>query len=254
MRICTPCYYDLKKNIVPSLALSRGLWIGDIPEALSHLTFVEKMLIARVCHNHYVVKVTSGRYKMKALAFIFTGPCKPTAADIERTPMLVRQDKVKEALNWLVLNNKEYADVLVSNINLSQYPVCGAAVTIDYCQSILNRAPEAMSVHDQDNKEGTERGPCLFLVQGLSGDEYTRLLLQVLKAKALQHLTSNSKILFVGHAKDPLSLFRNPGLYSSMFLWLFPYSKGGPDQKSSYGKLSLFVHKGHLLLYHDKQF
>jgi hypothetical protein len=94
---------------VPALALANGLWVGKIPDELRDLTYAEQLLIARVHHNRCIVKVSSGMSKMHAnaisfsnlmlkiyhvlpppieeldevLAFIYTGPCKPTKADFQ---------------------------------------------------------------------------------------------------------------------------------------------------------------------------
>ena len=91
------------------LALANDLWIGNVPEELQGLTYAEKLLIARVRHNRCVIRVTGGVHKMKAnaitfanptpkvynvlpppleemdevLAFIYTGPCRPTLDDFK---------------------------------------------------------------------------------------------------------------------------------------------------------------------------
>ena len=135
-RICPLCIDSLEKTKVPTLALANGLWIGEIPDELQDLTYAEQLLIARVRHNRCMVKVSSGMDKMCAnaisfsnpmpkvynvlpppieemdevLAFIYTGPCKPTKADFKRTPMLVRHLKVAKALYWLKLNHIDYYD------------------------------------------------------------------------------------------------------------------------------------------------
>ena len=106
-RVCPLCVESLEKNKVPTLALANGLWVGKIPDELRDLTYAEQLLIARVRHNRCIVKVSSGMSKMHAnaisfsnpmpkiynvlpppieemddvLAFIYTGPCKPTKAD-----------------------------------------------------------------------------------------------------------------------------------------------------------------------------
>ena len=41
----------------------------------------------------------------EVLAFIYTGPCKPTKADFQRTPLLVRCLKVSKALHWSVFDS-----------------------------------------------------------------------------------------------------------------------------------------------------
>ena len=102
----------------------------------------------------------------EVLACIFTGPCQPTKADIERTPLLVRRNKVVDALHWLKLNHLDYSDMLISEENLLQYPENDAPVVIDYRQSVINKDKEATSVHDNEDEEGVEEGPCSFVVQG----------------------------------------------------------------------------------------
>ena len=147
-RVCPICIESLDKNKVPTLALANGLWVGKIPDELKDLTYAEQLLIARVRHNRCIVKVSSGMSKMCAnaisfsnpmpkiynilpppieemdevLAFIYTGPCKPTKADFQRTPLLVRRLKVSKALHWLKLNHVDYYDCEISDKNLASYP------------------------------------------------------------------------------------------------------------------------------------
>ena len=47
-KICDSCRTSILKGNVPSNALANGLWIGEVPEELSSLRFVERLLIARV--------------------------------------------------------------------------------------------------------------------------------------------------------------------------------------------------------------
>ena len=123
--VCYICVESLEKEKMPTLALANGLWVGEIPDELQNLTYAEQLLIARVRHNRCIIKVSSGMDKMRAnaisfsnpmpkiynvlpppieemdevLAFIYTGPCKPTKADFIRTPLLVRRLKVSKALH-----------------------------------------------------------------------------------------------------------------------------------------------------------
>jgi hypothetical protein len=66
------------------------------------------------------------------LAFIFTGPCKPTPEDMQRTPLLVRRRKICNALEWLKLNHVDYYDLDISYENLEKYPENGSPVVIAY--------------------------------------------------------------------------------------------------------------------------
>ena len=82
------------------------------------------------------------------LAFIYTGPYKPTKSDFERIPLLVRHKKVAAALEWLKLNHQDYFDLEISYENLKEYPEDMPPVVIDYKESIFNKDPESTAVND----------------------------------------------------------------------------------------------------------
>ncbi|KAH7902809.1 hypothetical protein BJ138DRAFT_969715, partial [Hygrophoropsis aurantiaca] len=54
--ICPKCLSTLQKGKTPTLSLANGLWIGEVPDQLKGLTYVEKLLIARVRHNRCIVR------------------------------------------------------------------------------------------------------------------------------------------------------------------------------------------------------
>ncbi|KAJ6474261.1 hypothetical protein C8R45DRAFT_768417, partial [Mycena sanguinolenta] len=146
--VCVDCESSLLRNIVPTHALANHLWIGQVPWQLRDLKFAEQILIAKVRHNRCVVRVASGRGKMMAntimfpspiakvyhtlplsrtevndvLAFIFLGATQPTEQDFERTPMLVRRRNVRDALEWLKLNDSDYHTLTISEQNLADLP------------------------------------------------------------------------------------------------------------------------------------
>jgi hypothetical protein len=278
--VCKQCIISLKKGKMPKMSLANGLWLGKVPNELQDLKYAEMLLIARVRHNQCIVKVkASGRYKMRAnaivfenpipkvynllpppireldqiLAFMFTGPCKPTKDDLKRTPLLVRRNKIAKALQWLILNHSDYEGVEISEDNLNQYPLEDVPVVIDYRESILNKEAEESSLHDTEGDDGFD-GDCSFVVHGLYGEEYTTMTTEGLKAVALEHLTQNNKMLFIGHSKEPLTSFRNPQLFPSMMPWLFPYGLGGICNPKHHGHTSTREFIKHLLMYHDKRF
>jgi len=129
------------------------------------------------------------------LAFIYTGPCKPTKADFKRTPLLVRRLKVSKALHWLKLNHIDYYDCSISERNLASYPDEGPPVVVDYYTSSLNKDPESTSIHDMEEEDGTTEGPCPFIVHGITGEELSTKTMKTIKAIALRHLTSEAKYL-----------------------------------------------------------
>ena len=247
--ICSNCQGCVRKEKIPRLALANGLWIGKVPDVLKDLSFVEKLLVARVCHTCAFVKVASGMRKMKvnivafespvqkiynklpppredldeALAILFTGPCKPTAEDFARMPFLVRRNAVIKALEWLKLNHVDYADLEISHSNVMQYEEGKPPVSVEYRPSATNKVPEGTSVHDDLEEDGTAKGQCSFMVHGLTGEAYNSMTPNALKAMALRHLNSGEKVLAVGHSDQLQSMWNNPQLYPQMFPWLFPY-------------------------------
>jgi hypothetical protein len=242
------------------------------------------MMIAKVRHNRCVVWVASGRGKLVAnaimfatpirkvydilplsrdelsevLAFVFLGSAKPTDADFVHTPMFVRRQRVKAALDWLKLNHKDYISLEISDDNLNDLPEAGIPCGVDWKQTEggdSNLVPEAMSVDNPgDVDEGTSSGPCSFAVAGLTGEEYAMADIRTLKIKALDHLKCGGQTLGIGQAESPESTFNNIQLYPQTFPWLFPYGHGGIGHPAHKRFISEGEHKRHLLMYHDKRF
>ena len=276
---CQECISYLEKNVMPPTALANGLWVGEIPKELSNLTFVERLLISRVRSNRCIVHVLKGGWKMRAnaimfptpipkvcnilpppieeldevIAFMFTGVARPTLEDTKRTPMLARRRYISEALEWLKINHSDYANVQISQENLRLYPEEGPPVTIDYRSSIINKHKEETSVFDMEDEEGVHDGDCPFVVHGITGENYSTLGKDAVRALALQHLITDQNILFVGHDSKPESMFKNPQLFPSMMPWLFPYGLGGIGNSKIIGPMSSVAQKK-LLMYQDKRF
>src|ERR1700730_11215919 len=282
--VCKTCGQALRSKKIPTLALANGLWLGEVPSELQNLRYAEKMLIARCRHNRCIMRVSSGMHKMRSnaitfphpmpkiyhalpppkeeidevLAFIFTGPCKPTEKDLQRTPMLVRRNKVALALNWLKLNHIDYEDLEISQENLMALPENDIPVQVSYRPTEMTKTPEGMSVDDMGEEEGTTEGECPFVVHGLTGEELHAKgeHPKTMKMLAMAHLKAG-KVLAIGHGENPESLYNNPQLFPQMFPWLFPYGLGGIKnvrQSNALLKKSELSQKRHLLMYHDKRF
>ena len=134
------------------------------------------------------------------LAILFTGPCKPTPEDLNRTPFLVHRNYVAKALEWLKLNHSDYADIEISLKNFSEYDENSPPVSIEYCKSNTNKVAEGTSVFDSEVEDGTEEGESSFSVHGLTGKALDTMTTNAIKAHALCHLNSGGKLLAVGHS------------------------------------------------------
>ena len=281
-KICHECHDSLRAGLTPMYALANGLWLGTIPSQLQNLTFAEQLLISRVRHNKCIIRVSSGMSKMKSnaimfenptpkiysclpppiedldevLAFIFTGPTRPSPEDLERTPLLVRRQRVSAALEWLKLNHADYYDLDISYDNLDRYPENGSPVVVVYRSANSNKEPEATSAFDIEEEDGIEDGPCPFVVNGVTGEELEINSPKALVARAAHHLMEdNGKVLAIGHAEKPQSIYHNPQLYPMMFPCLFPYGLGGIGSVDrDILNMGDLMHKRKLLMYYDKRF
>ena len=65
----------------------------------------------------------------------------------------------------------------ISQKNLKLYPEEGSPVTIDYRSSIINKHKEKTSVFDMEEEEGMQEGQCSFVVHGITGENYVRIVI-----------------------------------------------------------------------------
>lgn len=281
--ICLKCRASVRKGIVPKNALTQNLWLGDVPEVLSKLSFVERILVSRVRHSCCFVRValaghpTLGSRKMishvvafeapvskvysvlppprdeldEVLAVLFTGPTEPTEEEMQRTPLLVRHRNIMDSLHWLCLNHCDYQDVEISEENLASYIDSAAPVTLIYNDRKKNKVFEGTSVFDNEESDGTLVGPCPVVVHRLVSEHLDTLSIKAQKTMATKHFKADRAVLALGHAKEPESIYNNASLYPSMFPWLFPYGLGGVGCADT---MSATAHKKWLLMYHDKRF
>ncbi|KAJ7077792.1 hypothetical protein C8R44DRAFT_654901 [Mycena epipterygia] len=192
------------------------------------------------------------------LAFVFMGSAAPTQEDFDRTPMLVRKQKVVDALEWLKLNHEGYTDLEISQENIDSYAEKDIPVVVDYRRTTKDTAGAlpagVLAVNETEQEQGTKTGKCTFAVHGLTGTEYATATMKTIKSVALQHLTHKGSMLGIGRSELPVSLYDNVGAYPGMFPWLFPYGKGGIGHPTHANKQGDLTRKKSLLMYHDKRF
>lgn len=282
-KVCGECHESLKSNRRPKMALANHLWLGDVPDCLKDLTLGECAMISRIRYNQCVVRVSQGHAKMVAnviafehpskkiydrlpmskdelsevLAVLYTGVEPPSDDDLRRTPVLVRRDKVRAALEWLKLNHIDYADLTIDYTALDTYELESVPIGVLKKQAILqdgNVLAAAKSVFDNTYEEGTSDGMCPFTVSGLTAERHSQMTTSQRKVAALLYLKNGGSSLAVGHEQNPQSIWNNPKLYPQMFPWLFPYGHGGVGQEVHNNVIGRDVHIHHLLGYHDKRF
>lgn len=282
-KICRDCKECLEQGRLPKFALANGMWVGDVPEQLKTLSYAEKMLIARSRHHKCVVRVaSSGMGKLQGniicypnpfpklysalpphrddidelLAIVFTGIARPLDADvIKRIPFLVRRNRVRNALEWLRLNNCLYKDVDISESNLNSYADDAIPIVVTYNEDTTRNPVESRAANDTEDSGGTSSDECPFSVNGVAFDVFDPENISRMKAIALRHMTrDNAHALAVPHRRAADTLWHNHDLFPNMFPWLFPYGIGGICNADIRGAMSEHAHKRHLLMYYDKRF
>ena len=93
----------------------------------------------------------------KVLAFLFTGPSKPTPETLHGCHLLVRQNPIMNVLEWLKLNHADYADIEISKENMAQTM---PPVSIEYRPAVTNKVPEGTSMYDHKDEDRTTEGDC----------------------------------------------------------------------------------------------
>lgn len=281
--ICPDCHETLKRGKMPKMSLVNSLWVGEVPDCLKDLTLGECALVSRVRYNQCVVRVAKGHAKMYAnviafehpskkiydslpissselsevLSIMYTGVEPPTDGDLKRTPVLVRRDKVRSALEWLKLNHRDYADLTIDYETLGTYDL--ESVPIGLIRKITqdtegNVFAAEKSVFDNEVELGTADGRCPFSVTGLTAERHGTMTTSQRKVAGLMNLKNGGQSLAVGHDPIPQSIWNNPGLYPQMFPWLFPYGYGGVGPDEHVGVIARENHVKWLLNYYDKRF
>ncbi|KAJ7326466.1 hypothetical protein DFH08DRAFT_632239, partial [Mycena albidolilacea] len=159
--VCTPCKRDViaRKFIkLPLRSYANRMWVGPCPKELENLTYLEQQCIARARTTRCMFKLEmgpTGQYASRGNVCIFVqepGPLLtvllPPLSELfdevlvilvgakdavintdmlRHTPLLVRRQKIIDALLWLQKFNPLYADTNPSTIrtNAAQYPEHG---------------------------------------------------------------------------------------------------------------------------------
>ncbi|TCD64110.1 hypothetical protein EIP91_004523 [Steccherinum ochraceum] len=194
----------------------------------------------------------------EVLAFLYIGPLNPKDVEWHRTPFLVRSNQVRAALEWLILNHKDYSDMRISEKNLKDYDSPLPPVVVDWHKSdpSVDKEGAPATAHREEN-DGVEDGECPFVVHGITGQELSELQRtnpQKARAMAIKRFKNDEYILGIGHSDEPESLYNNPQLYPQMFPWLFPYGFGGFGNEGIQINISETEHKRWMLMYYDKRF
>lgn len=298
LEMCPACYGALtaRRPRLPALALANDMDVGALPEELRSLTPVEESMIAlcrakcwilqlreesegpspaaqRGIRGHAMIfpqrpeKLTAVLPPtvdevMTYICVVFVGSSRPSEQWIrdKAKPLLVRREKVRNALQWLKMNNPLYKDVTISTERIEALPKDSVLpFPIEY-QELSTRIETTTSGYDPTLRAhapsftesvGDNSIFSSIVVADVDGESSA----SALSAAALRHLTTVGKgFLELPHGNDPVNEFYNPGLFPMTYPTLFPYGRGGFEDRTRKIAVSMERHIGHLLRLEDRRF
>ena len=90
------------------------------------------------------------------VAFIFIGSLHLTNKIHRRLSLFMRHNKVRRALKWLKLNDKDYSDLEISYENLEQYPELGLPAVKDYRPDWIDNELENKASYEVEDWSSVE--------------------------------------------------------------------------------------------------
>ncbi|KAJ6505676.1 hypothetical protein C8R47DRAFT_967608 [Mycena vitilis] len=191
-----------------------------------------------------------------------------THETLKRSPLLVRREKIRVALFWLIENNPLYADLDKKTVreNSEEYPVhdCPIAVT-DFLRtnSASNQGASYTSYSDQANAELFEGASIFELTSSTLVDaDNVASTYQQRKLDALRKLKKQEAgFIKFPSGNPPLSTSKNPRVFGWLWPTLFPYGVGMVDNNNvristeiPFHQVDTAPHVEHLLTMRDTRF
>ncbi|KAJ7704058.1 hypothetical protein B0H17DRAFT_921593, partial [Mycena rosella] len=178
--------------------------------------------------------VPLSRLRDEICVILVGSPDKEVTHDmLKKSPLLVRREKIRVALFWLIDNNPLYTDLDKNAIieNLEEYPMydCPLAVA-DFLRtnSANNQGSSYTSYSDQANTELFEGTDSFELVSTTLVDvDSINSTYKQRKLDALRKL-KKQEVVFVKFpsGSTPLSTSKNPRVFGWLWPTLFPYGVG----------------------------
>jgi hypothetical protein len=257
LTLCKPCHYKLVHQQLPPQALANYRWIGDLPEELRELTWLEEKLLAR---RHLVGSIVrlEDRYGYMGLKghmilvpqnttelvnllprpasslpdmirVVWTGKNRPKYNESIQHDFTINKQRVYNALVWLMKHNEDYKDVEMDKAEFDRWPstfiaqnlLNGMGHVMD--SSLDDAARSGVATEDLDSSDVV--GDMPRTVSGIVDVNNALEPYEIATLNSLTSLTENITINVVtgntikSHSND-LSYF------TAAFPTLFPYGTG----------------------------
>ncbi|KAJ7749168.1 hypothetical protein B0H16DRAFT_1663469 [Mycena metata] len=178
------------------------------------------------------------------ICVVFVGSKPPTAEWLKEkaSPLIVRKERVLDALAWLKIHNHLYHEVLIDKSELEKLP--DETILPFHIEHVIPNAGIDVTTSDYVPGSSQPVVPDLsdilqpppsdipfesVVVTDVDGNAPS----SELKSAALRHLKKpGSNYVEIPHDPNPANEFNNPHLFPMMYPTLFPYGLGGLEDKN----------------------
>lgn len=233
---------------------------GEVPEELKGLTFIEEQVIARVHPMITVFKIKGHQYAYRGNVISFAQDVQEIATQLPHKvkdlnsvicikfqqssakyhDFFIRQERVRQALQWLKVNNPLYKDIVISEENLHTFPENGY---------VYDDIPSVLIPNQAQTENGTENE------KEESEENMTHNIQQSGVTSNLtphQDEAINKCLKWASMYHDPVKEKDTPGFMPSAFPTLYPY--GIADINDARQEVKTADYFRHLMNYHDSRF
>ncbi|KAL6304620.1 hypothetical protein BKA93DRAFT_714786, partial [Sparassis latifolia] len=189
------------------------------------------------------------------ICVIFVGSSLPSAEWLREKakPLIVRREKVRNALLWLKQHNMHYKDIKIDQESLNSLaeqqilPFKVEHVLPDESHELLtSRYDTHTALCNELAPSSVDRCESLFQNVVVT-DIDANAPANEIRAAAVRHLKQNNgSYLQIPHDPKPMNEFFNSNLFPLMYPTLYPYSVGGFEDLKCSSSISLIEHTWHL--------
>jgi hypothetical protein len=272
--------------------------LGDIPEQLNGLTIVEEAMIAKCRAKCWVVqlKEDSDSFSPNAqrgvkghviiypqqpsaiskilppsideistpICVIFVGSSPPTNEWLREKakPLIVRREKVRNALIWLKTHNHLYKDIVINYDLLDSLPTeYMLPVHVEHIlpnsarNTLTSRYDALQPLSTCGNHSITNESPAEQTIpfqNVVVTDVEGTAPANELRAAAVRHIKKKGGgYIEINHDPTPVNEFFNPEMFPMIYPTLYPYSMGRFEDSKRSAQISLKRHTKHLFSLSD---
>jgi len=293
LSLCQSCFSSVNNKRLPSTAIANHLYLGPVPDELKDLTVIEEAMIARCRAKCWVVHLKEENANLhlphsqrgikghiiiypqnpSAIArvlppsldevvtpvcVLFVGSSPPTQEWLrtKASPLIIRRERVRDALRWLKQHNRLYKDITIDHDTLDRLE-CEQMLPVHIQHVPLEKSEDMLtSRYDTRHLELPECvGSEAPFQNVVVSDVDVHAPSNELRAAALRHVKQQGgAYVEIPHGPAPVNEFSNPDLFPMIYPTLFPYGLGGFEQSVRMSKIGMSSHAKHLFSLADRRF